>query len=218
MNAVFTMLSNGTMLAEIDPSAPPSKPNESNADDSGTALMSWMEAYRKSDDQDAFRRIFDHYRNRLWQKLHLYRFYGYEPEDLFQDVNRDIARWLKNETPHNLIGLVYRIADRKIVDFLRSKTPLQQRKLLVSMEDVEHYLTSQEPNQLEWSQSYDLQRFLFSKFINAKQREVLALFYLLGHTLAEIEDLTETPLNTVKSRLREGLRKLRSYLSRQELP
>ena len=195
-----------------------STPPDHRDDESMAELSYWIEAYRRDDDQEAFQKIFEYYRSRLWQKLHLRRFYGYEPEDLFQEVNRDVASFLKSETPQNLMGLVYRIADRKIVDFLRSKAPFQGKNALISLEVVENHLAGNETGQLDWSHSHDLQRFLFSKFINTKQREVLVLHYLLGHTIAEIQAQTGLPLNTVKSRLREGLRKLRHYFSRQDPP
>jgi len=207
-----------TLMTFADRTSQSSKTSGKEKRDSEASLLNWMEAYRENDDQEAFHKIFEHYRQRLWQKLHLRRFYGYEPEDLFQEVNRDIARFLKNETPENLMGLVYRIADRKIVDFLRSKAYLQEKNTRVSLEDVEKRLSAEEPNQVDWSHTYDLQRFLFSRFINAKQREVLVLHYLLGHTIAEIQAQTGIPMNTVKSRLREGLRKLRHYFSRQGQP
>lgn len=179
-------------------------------------LRDWMKAFQENDDQDAFQRIFEYYREKLWRKLHLYRFYGFEPEDMFQDVNRDIARFLKNDIPHNLIGLVYRIADRKMVDFLRKESRLKKASIEVPLEEVEGSLAKQRLDQEAWGSGYDLQRFLFSKWVNAKQREILVLHFLLGHSLSEIQVQTGIPLNTVKSRLREGLRKLRAYSCKTE--
>jgi RNA polymerase sigma-70 factor (ECF subfamily) len=46
-----------------------------------------------------------------------------------------------------------------------------------------------------------------------KQREVLVLSYYGGHSQAQIADLLGTPLGTVKSRARDGLRHLREQLA-----
>lgn len=175
-----------------------------------------MIAFKKHDDQDAFQQIFEYYREKLWSKLHLRRFYGYEPEDLFQEVNRDVARFLKKEIPKSLMGLVYRIADRKMVDFLRKEPRYKHAAMDVPFEEVDGSFALERLDQEAWASVYDLQRFLFSKWVNIKQREVLVLHFLLGHTLTEIHRQTGIPLNTVKSRLREGLRKLRVFTRKAE--
>ncbi len=48
--------------------------------------------------------------------------------------------------------------------------------------------------------------------LQPRQREVLVLAYYGGHTQRQIAALLETPLGTVKSRARDGLRHLRSHL------
>jgi len=49
--------------------------------------------------------------------------------------------------------------------------------------------------------------------LTLKQREVLVLSYYGGHTQRQIADLLDTPLGTVKSRARDGLRHLREQLT-----
>ncbi len=41
------------------------------------------------------------------------------------------------------------------------------------------------------------------------RRNTLVLRLVLGHSIAEISDLTRVPVNTVRGRLRTGLRELR---------
>jgi RNA polymerase sigma-70 factor (ECF subfamily) len=50
-----------------------------------------------------------------------------------------------------------------------------------------------------------------------EQAEVMALHVILGHSLPEVAAITETPLNTVKSRLRLAKEALRRHLT-DELP
>ncbi len=47
----------------------------------------------------------------------------------------------------------------------------------------------------------------------AERRKTLVLRLVFGHSIAEIANLTNVPINTVRSRLRTGLRELRKSVS-----
>jgi RNA polymerase sigma-70 factor (ECF subfamily) len=47
------------------------------------------------------------------------------------------------------------------------------------------------------------------------EKEVVVLAYLQGYTQEEIGQLLNTPLGTVKSRIRSGLKKLRQMMTEQ---
>ncbi len=49
--------------------------------------------------------------------------------------------------------------------------------------------------------------------IPEERRKTLTLRLVLGHSIAEIADLTQVPVNTVRSRLRTGLRELRKSVA-----
>ncbi len=49
-----------------------------------------------------------------------------------------------------------------------------------------------------------------------KRREVLVLRVLYGYSVAEVAELTRTPMNTVRDRIRVGLKELRQALARDE--
>ncbi len=48
-----------------------------------------------------------------------------------------------------------------------------------------------------------------------RQRDALALRYCLGHTLEEVATMTQTPVNTVRSRIRLGRQALRTKLDKR---
>jgi RNA polymerase sigma-70 factor (ECF subfamily) len=51
--------------------------------------------------------------------------------------------------------------------------------------------------------------------LDKAEKEVVVLAYLHGYTQEEIGQLLQTPLGTVKSRIRSGLKKLRQMMTEQ---
>jgi len=61
--------------------------------------------------------------------------------------------------------------------------------------------------------TFEAQRVIQAlKKLPAEQKQVLTLAYFQGFTHREISDYLETPLGTVKTRIRLGMQKLRRYL------
>ncbi|HVA85192.1 MAG TPA: sigma-70 family RNA polymerase sigma factor [Candidatus Saccharimonadales bacterium] len=130
-------------------------------------------------------------------------------QEAFVQVWRNATRYSSSIGPVRswLIGIVH----HRAVDALRARRPTTG----LPAQDESHpgELTAPDP----WTEvARRLDRVAVGralKVLSAAQREVIELAYFGGLTQQEIAAHTSTPLGTVKSRARDGLRVLRRVLS-----
>jgi len=105
----------------------------------------------------------------------------------------------------------------KGIDRLRSKVYKEQKKQSTSLDndDVYHPLYSEENDPLEdtiLSDRAEMVKNALSQ-ISEKQRKVIQVSYFDGLSQSEISEEYDIPLGTVKTRMRDGMMKLREILS-----
>ncbi len=142
-------------------------------------------------------------------------------EDLIQEVF--LRAWRRgtrfSETRGSLISWLFSITHNMAIDELRK----QQRRpkkaesaepdaLLASIQDSAEPVESQ-------AVLADRQRIIRNALVDlpASQREVLEMAYFNGLTQREIAEHLDTPLGTIKTRMRLGLRKLQESVDLQAL-
>jgi RNA polymerase sigma-70 factor, ECF subfamily len=133
-------------------------------------------------------------------------------EEVFQETwMKIIAARARYRLQARFATFLYHVAHNCVVDYFRRKTPLH----LISLDD-----NAEEPIQVAASERDQPERVVASRQLAAKVLNVLALLppeqreaFLLheegGLTLEEIATITSTGKETVKSRLRYALAKLR---------
>ncbi|ANY71262.1 RNA polymerase sigma factor [Paenibacillus ihbetae] len=91
----------------------------------------------------------------------------------------------------------------------RCKSLLRKKKRYLPMEeDQELSLAGSDDNPFRYTESaMDIQELL--SHLNAKQREVIELRYVHDLPYQTIADITGVPLGTIKSRLSQGIQKLK---------
>lgn len=145
-----------------------------------------------------------------------------EAEDLLQDVFSNIWEKANQYDPDR--GTAYTwvvsLTRNKGIDRLRSKVYKEQKKQSTSLDDdnVYHPLFSKENNPLEdtiLSNRAEMVRNAL-KQISEKQRHVIQISYFDGLSQSEISEEYSIPLGTVKTRMRDGMMKLREILSGAE--
>ena len=142
-----------------------------------------------------------------------------EAEDLLQDVFTNI--WEKADQYDPDRGTAYTwivsLTRNKGIDRLRSKVYKEQKKQSTSLDDesVYHPLYSSENDPLEDTILSDRAEMLRNALqqISEKQRQVIHISYFDGLSQSEISDEYDIPLGTVKTRMRDGMMKLREILS-----
>jgi RNA polymerase sigma-70 factor (ECF subfamily) len=130
-----------------------------------------------------------------------------EAEDAAQDV---CCRVLSTKTtPEHFRAWIYRIARNHCLTLLRRRTRRQaEGHALPPASQIHELLTGQLTRLVQDEQRSKVDELVRS--LSAEQQEVLRLRYVEELPRAEIAEILEIPQSVAKSRLFEGLRRLRA--------
>jgi RNA polymerase sigma-70 factor (ECF subfamily) len=132
-----------------------------------------------------------------------------QAEDAVQDV---FCKVLAAETvPESFRSWVYRIARNRCLDLLRGRARRRDDQALPSESAAAEELTGHLTRLVRQEQHSRLRQLVAA--LPATQREILRLRYVEGLSRQEIADVLELPESIVKSRLFEGLERLRQHTS-----
>jgi RNA polymerase sigma-70 factor (ECF subfamily) len=129
-------------------------------------------------------------------------------QEVLVEVWRTAGRF--DATRGSATAWVFTIAHRRAVDRVRSEQASSDRMMKVAVASVEtpyDEVVDEVTSHLEQQQ---VRKCL--KGLTELQRQAVTLAYYNGHTYREVADLLETPLPTVKTRMRDGLIRLRDCL------
>jgi RNA polymerase sigma-70 factor (ECF subfamily) len=171
-------------------------------------------------DASALSELYDNYNRLLFGLILSILKKREEAEDTLQEVFTQI--WEKAEQFDLERGTVYTwivsLTRNKSIDRLRSKVYKEQKKQSTSLdnEDVFYPLYSDETDPLEQTILTDRAKIVRDALdkISDKQRKVLQVAYFNGMTQSEISEEYDIPLGTVKTRMRDGMMKLRELLAK----
>ncbi len=171
-----------------------------------------------SKDPVALSLLYDHYNRLLFGLLLSILKKREEAEDILQEVFTNI--WEKADQFDTERGTVYTwivsLTRNKGIDRLRSKVYKEQKKQSTSLddEDVYHPLYSNENTPEEHTILRDRADKLYEALqkLSEKQRSVIQVAYFEGLSQSEISEEMDLPLGTVKTRMRDGMIKLREIL------
>ncbi len=126
--------------------------------------------------------------------------------------------WQKSETYSgrgSVAAWLYRIARNKSLDHLRRSFARPQTEKKAISEQVGKPLQDPSLSEVEMGVQQTLQREQVQSALSqipAEQRYCLELAYFNGMTQRQIAEHTQTPLGTIKTRVRQGLKKLERIL------
>lgn len=175
----------------------------------------------KERDPAALSELYDRYKGLLFGVILSVLRKREEAEDILQEVFTKI--WEQAEKFDLEKGTVYTwivtLARNKSIDRLRSKVYKEQKKQSVSLdnEDVFHPLYSDESDPLENTILIERAKKVHKALdqISESQRKVLQVAYFYGMSQSEISEEFDIPLGTVKTRMRDGMIKLRELLVKE---
>lgn len=146
---------------------------------------------------------------------------SFEAEDILQDVFYQLTLGFRDlEKIRNLTAWLYRVADNRIIDLFRRKTPLNIRYTDAAAADDEGPLSLEEilPSLGSDPEDEDIKEMIWvtvEKVLNrlpAEQRDVFVATEFRDMSFREISEETGVGINTLLSRKRYAVLELRSEL------
>ncbi|MFI9323292.1 sigma-70 family RNA polymerase sigma factor [Kitasatospora aureofaciens] len=135
-------------------------------------------------------------------------------EEVAQEVLLEVWRTAPCYRPErgSVMAWVLTIAHRRAVDRVRSVRASTERDLRVVVRNLSEL--ESDPPEVQAVRSLDRQRVRSALAeLSALQREAVVLAYYGGYTQREIAHRVGVPLGTVKTRIRDGLIRLRAVLT-----
>jgi len=163
-------------------------------------------------DEDAFSQLYDRVAPTVWGVARRVLRDSALAEDVTQEVLVEVWRKASRFDPQrgSALAWVTTLAHRRAVDRVRSEHATARREQLVSDRSVPapyDEVSEQVGLQLERQQ---VRRCINA--LTALQRESVLLAFYRGYTYPEVATLLDVPLGTVKTRMRDGLIRLRDCL------
>lgn len=132
-------------------------------------------------------------------------------EEVAQDVLTEVWRKAKRFDPDKgqAMTWIMTIAHRRAVDTVRSVQASRDREDRIGRREVAPFDATSETVEERAEQA---RVRLALDALTDLQRESIELAYFGGHTYREVAELLDAPLGTVKTRMRDGLIKLRDAM------
>lgn len=133
-----------------------------------------------------------------------------DAEDAVQDVFCKVLA--ATEVPDNFRAWLYRIARNHCLNLVRNRNRRKDQHALPAEDEVEADLTGQLTRLLEVEMGAKVRDVLL--LLPESTREALRMRYVEGLSRAEIAEVLELQESIIKSRLFEGLKRIREELAR----
>jgi RNA polymerase sigma-70 factor, ECF subfamily len=164
----------------------------------------------QSGDREAFAILFEQYKNLVYRTAYLMLGESAEAEDALQEIFLQVYKSLAGFDPGKaaFTTWLYRVTFNYCLNYRRKK-----HRFALPLEDRSSTLKSEFPG-AQLAEEELLQQAIGK--LSDKQRGVVILRYFWDLPYAEIAQILDVPLGTVKSRIDLALKTLRKVLEEQE--
>lgn len=179
--------------------------------DSTPQLADLLQAAGRGD-QDSFARLYDATSSRINGLVVRLIVDRAQAEEITQEVFLEIWRTSPKFDPTrgSALSWMFTLAHRRSVDRVRSAQAARRRDENHARESQE---TSYDSTVDQVTSQLDADRVRAAmKTLGDNQRQALSLVYFEGHTHAEVAETLGIPLGTAKTRIRDGLLRLRTAM------
>ncbi|NYJ75637.1 MULTISPECIES: ECF RNA polymerase sigma factor SigK [Allobranchiibius] len=163
-------------------------------------------------DEDAFARLYDATSPRINGLVVRLIVDRAQAEEITQEVFLEIWRTSPKFDPQkgSALSWMFTLAHRRAVDRIRSAQATRRRDETYTRESQE---TAYDSTVDQVTASLDAERVRSALgTLGENQRQALSLVYFEGHTHAEVAERLGIPLGTAKTRIRDGLQRLRTAM------
>ena len=191
------------------PSGPEGEPEGAGAPELGTLLRSSARG-----DQAAFARLYDATAPRVYGLVLRVVRDPAQAEEVTQEAYVEIWRTAARFDPDrgSPLSWLLTIAHRKAVDRVRSAEASSRRETTYHQQDPVHATPHDSTaEQAETSMEARRVRDALGRLTEA-QREAIGLAYFGGYTHTQVASMLDLPVGTAKTRIRDGLIRLRDHL------
>ncbi|MFN2557480.1 MAG: ECF RNA polymerase sigma factor SigK [Nitriliruptorales bacterium] len=163
-------------------------------------------------DRDAFATLYDRHANRVFGVIRNVIRDPSQSEEVAQEVFVEAWRTARRFDPKKgtVATWFLTMAHRRAVDRVRSEQSSRDREHRVVAREVQRPFDPVEEHVETHLEQQQVRQALDE--LTDLQREAIELAYYGGNTYREVAELLNTPLGTVKTRLRDGLLRLRDTL------
>jgi len=164
----------------------------------------------QSGDREAFAVLFEQHKNLVYKTAYLMLGEATEAEDALQEIFVQVYKSLSGFDPAKaaFTTWLYRVTFNYCLNYRRKK-----RSFMLPLEDISPALKSEFPS-ARLAEQEILQQAIGK--LTDKQRAVIILRYFWDLPYAEIAQILDVPLGTVKSRIDLALKTLRKGIEGQE--
>jgi RNA polymerase sigma-70 factor (ECF subfamily) len=164
----------------------------------------------QSGDREAFAILFEQYKNLVYKTAYLMLAESSEAEDALQDIFVQVYKSLSGFDPRKaaFTTWLYRVTFNYCLNHRRKKRPFT-----LPLEDISPALRSEFPG-AQLAEAEIVQQAI--EKLTDKQRAVVILRYFWDLPYAEIAQILDVPLGTIKSRIDLALKTLRKGIEEQE--
>ena len=161
-------------------------------------------------DEDAFRGVFDHAAGPVLGTVRRILRDPAQSEEVMQEVLLEVWRTAARFDPDVGSGAAWimTLAHRRAVDRVRSERSAARRELRAAAASVEY---DEVTEAVELNLDHERVRRCLTS-LTELQREAVTLAYYHGYTYREVAELLGVAVGTVKTRMRDGLIRLRDCL------
>ncbi len=166
-------------------------------------------ARTRAGDREAFGHLVERYQD---QTLRYVRYMGFREADAFDITQDAFVRAFRHlgrcGDPRRFGGWLFKI----VSNLCRTAGRKQQTQRLQDLESASLVASDHNPQEISETSSTKERVRKAMDVLPPDQREALVLFYLRGHTLNEIVELTGASPSAIKMRLKRGRERLKAEL------
>jgi RNA polymerase sigma-70 factor, ECF subfamily len=181
--------------------------------DAGPANLEDLVSAVAKGDQTAFAAVYDRVGAQVYGLVRRVLRDPSQSEEVTQEVLLDVWRTASrfDAARGSAVGWIMTMAHRRAVDRVRSEQASRDRNTKVAIRDAGEAEFDVVSEDVEIRLEQEQVRQALSGLTDL-QREAIELAYYKGYTYREVAELLDTPLGTVKTRLRDGLIRLRDTI------